>query len=121
MNDDVRVVLTEWFDSDFRRLDKVQRGRVRERLGALRRKGWMASASSRDVAELEDGIWELRVVGSGPAFRCLFFLAPGARGRVVVVTACVAKASIKRRRVMAAEIQRAKARRAQWLTQEGMA
>jgi putative component of toxin-antitoxin plasmid stabilization module len=120
VNDDVRVILTEWFDSDFKRLDEAQQDRVRHRIGALKQKGWRWSAMNRDVAELEDGIWEMRVVGRSPAFRCLFFLLPHAPGRVVVVTACLAKASIKRRRVMAAEIQRAKARRAQWLTQEGM-
>ncbi|HEX8317608.1 type II toxin-antitoxin system RelE/ParE family toxin [Longimicrobium sp.] len=120
MNDDVRVVLTEWFDADLRRLDEAQRGRIRERIRTLERKGWRASASNRDIAELENDIWEIRVVGSGPAFRCLFFVVPGVPGRAAVLTACVSKASIKRQRVMAAEIKRAEARRAQWLTREGI-
>lgn len=118
MNDEVRVVITDWFLDDLGRLPLVDRRRVRGRLGELQRKGWSASAMNRDVAELEDGIWELRVVGRGSAFRCLCFLDSRARDRVVVLTACVAKASIKKRHVMAAEIQRAKVRRGLYLEQE---
>jgi putative component of toxin-antitoxin plasmid stabilization module len=73
---------------------------------------------NRDVVELEDGIWELRVVGRGSAFRCLCFLDARARDRVVVLTACVAKASIKKRHVMTTEVQRAKVRRGLYLEQE---
>lgn len=83
-------------------------------------KGWAASVQSRDVAELEGGIWELRVVGRGPAYRILFFVVPDGSGRAVVLTACTAKASIKKAHVMRAEIQRAKVRRAQWLTGESI-
>ena len=119
MNDDVRVVITDWFLDDLGRLPLMERRRVRGRIGTLERKGWRAAVMHRDVAALEDGIWELRVVGHGSAFRCLFFLDPREPDRLVVLTACVAKASIKKRHVMAAEIQRAKVRRGVYLEHEG--
>ncbi|HEY0021413.1 MAG TPA: type II toxin-antitoxin system RelE/ParE family toxin [Longimicrobium sp.] len=118
MNDDVQVVPTEWFVRDVRRLSANLRARVDRRIRELGKKGWVASARSRDVAELDDGIWELRVLGQGTAFRVLFFLDPRYPGRRVVLMACVAKASMKKAHVMTSEIERAKARRAQWLPQE---
>ena len=118
MNDDVQLVPTEWFIRDVYRLPANLRARVDRRISGLRKKGWSASARDRDIAELEDGIWELRVVGHGPAFRVLLFLDRRYPGRVVVLTACVAKASIKKAHVMRSEIERAKTRRAQWLGQE---
>lgn len=118
MNDDVRVVITDWFLDDLGRLPLMERRRVRGRIGTLQRKGWKASIMHRDVTALEDGIWELRVVSHGAAFRCLFFLDSRDADRLVVLTACVAKASIKKRHVMAAEIQRAKLRRGLYLEQE---
>ncbi len=118
MNDHVRVVPTTWFTQEFLALPVHQRKRVAKRLQTLWHKGWTASVADRDIVVLDDGIWELRVLGRGAAFRVLFFLDRRERGRVVVLTACVPKSSIKKAHVMAVEIQRAKMRRAQWLQQE---
>jgi putative component of toxin-antitoxin plasmid stabilization module len=66
---------------------------------------------------LTEGIHELRIVGKGPAYRVLFFVVPGNPGRLVVLLGCVRKGSMLKRRVKAAEIERAVARRDVWLTQ----
>ncbi len=118
MNDDVRVVPTPWFTKEFFALSVHLQKRVAKRLQILGQKGWTASVADRDIVGLNDGIWELRVVGRGAAFRILFFLDRRERGRVVVLTACIPKSSIKKAHVMAVEIQRAKMRRVQWLQQE---
>ena len=116
MNDDVQLVPSSWFHQEFLTLPVHLQERVAKRLQTLEQKGWSASTSSRDIVALNDGIWELRVLSRGAAFRVLFFLDPRERSRVVVLTTCASKSSIKH--VMTAEITRAKMRRAQWLQQE---
>ncbi len=118
MNDEVRVVPAEGFLRDVFRLPEDLHKRVDERIHMLKKKGWAASVRTGDVVSLEGGIWELRVVARGPAFRILFFTDTRHCGRLLVLTACLSKAALKKAHVMKTEIDRAKMRRAQWLQQE---
>jgi hypothetical protein len=119
VNDEVQLVPSSWFVQEFFALPVHLQERVAKRLQTFGEKGWSASTSSRDIVALnEEGIWELRVLGRGAAFRVLFFLDPRERRRVVVLTTCASKSSIKKAHVMTAEITRAKMRRAQWLQEE---
>jgi hypothetical protein len=118
VNDEVQLVPSSWFTQEFSALPVHLQERVAKRLQTFEQKGWSASTSSRDIVALKDGIWELRVLGRGAAFRVLFFLDPRERSRVVVLTTCASKSSIKKAHMMSAEITRAKMRRAQWLQQE---
>ena len=70
------------------------------------------------VKHLSDGIYELRVLGRGAAYRALFFVAPGIAARVVVLTTCAAKSLMKKRAAMDAEIRRARDRRAWWMQRQ---
>jgi phage-related protein len=115
MSDLVRAVHTEWFTSELKALPAAQRARVVARVHMLERKGWTISLKDDDIEELEDGIYELKVRGRGPAYRPLFFVAPGNPGRLVVLTNCVAKGILKKGRVRRGQIARAKNRRDEWL------
>ena len=115
MSDVVRITVTDEYREDMRGLDSDQRRRINRRTRVLPRKGWSASVAAGDVAPLWDDIWELRVLGKGPAYRVLFFIHPEQPGRLVVLSACVAKSDIKKPRVLEAQVERAKRRRARWL------
>lgn len=70
------------------------------------------------MKHLRDGIYELRVLGTGAAYRLLFFVMPGRSPRVVVLTTCASKSVMQKRQRMEAEIDRASSRRAEWLEQQ---
>ncbi|HEU0014437.1 MAG TPA: type II toxin-antitoxin system RelE/ParE family toxin [Longimicrobium sp.] len=119
MADEVQAVYTRWVWEEIRELPPDQQARVVRRVSLLERKGWGASVRNRDVVHLQDEIWELRVVGTGPAYRLLFFVSSGAVPRLVVLTGCVGKAALKKDRVMPVEIARAERRRREWLAHGG--
>jgi putative component of toxin-antitoxin plasmid stabilization module len=118
VSDLVRLEFTDDYLAEAASLPARQRDRIAERLAHLPVKGWSASVRDRDVAPLRDGIWEVRVLGRGAAYRLLFFVHPGNPGRLVVLTTCMDKASIKKPRVLNAAIERARTRREKWLSQQ---
>lgn len=115
MSDLVRAEYTKWFRTELKALPPDQSARVVGRIHLLERKGWSISLKDDDVEELEDGIYELKVRGRGPAYRPLFFVVPGNPGRVVILTNCVSKGILKKGRVKKGQITQAKNRRAEWL------
>ncbi len=117
MSDRIEVVTTSWYDAEFETLALEGRARIENRLFTLCRKGWMDAMADRTVAALRDGIYELRVLGRGSAFRVLFFVVPGRSPRLVVLTSAVAKSTMKKRTRSDAELERAKRRRALWFEQ----
>jgi len=119
MSDAVRVESTEWFENELRELPPDQQARVLRRVSLLERKGWTISTKDKDLVPLEDGIWEVRVVGKGPAYRVLCFEVPQEPGRIVVLTNCVKKGLMKKGNVKKGEIERAKVRREVWLRERG--
>lgn len=80
-------------------------------------KGWCAAMGNETIKPLRDGIYELRVLGRGAAFRLLFFVVPGLSPRMVVLTTCASKSDMLKRQRMEAEIDRAIQRRAAWMEQ----
>jgi putative component of toxin-antitoxin plasmid stabilization module len=118
MAHEVEVITTEWYDAEFSSLEAVHRSRINRRIDLLQQTPWNVSLEKRMVAPLREGIYEMRVLGKGAAFRVLFFLAPGRTPRMVVLTACVAKSVMKKRRRFDAELARAETRRALWLERE---
>lgn len=118
MSDVVEVVYSSWYNAELETLMDGHRERVERKIDVFVEKGWRSSVRDRTVAPLQDGIYELRILGRGAAFRVLFFLIPGTSPRVVVLTACVAKAVLKKRQRLDAELERAKHRRTVWLEQE---
>jgi putative component of toxin-antitoxin plasmid stabilization module len=117
MDDSLEVVPTPWFLGEVRALQKRDKVRITRRLAEFVTKGWTKASKDGSVKHLRDGVYELRVLGRGAAFRLLFFLMPGRTPRVVVLTTCAAKSVIKKPKRMDAEIKRANDRRAQWLQQ----
>jgi hypothetical protein len=91
---------------------------VTRKLVSLSEKTWSAAIADRTIAPLMDGIYEVRVLGRGAAYRLLFFVVPGRSPRLVVVTACVSKAVMKKKAGLAAAIARARTRRQVWLQQQ---
>jgi putative component of toxin-antitoxin plasmid stabilization module len=118
VSDLVRLEFTHDYLAEISSLPARQRIRIADRLTHLPVKGWSAAVRDRDVAPLRDGIWEVRVLGKGAAYRILFFVHPGSPGRLMVLTTCMAKASIKKPRVMDAAIERARTRREKWLSEQ---
>jgi putative component of toxin-antitoxin plasmid stabilization module len=115
MSDSLEVVVSPWYMVEFRALPKDNRDQIQRKLIAFAAKGWSAAMADQTVKHLQDGIYELRVLGHGPAFRLLFFVVPGRRPRVIVLTTCAAKSLTQKRRLLDAEIERAKGRRAAWM------
>jgi hypothetical protein len=118
MSDEMKVVVTGWYQADLAVLPKPDRERVTRKLVSLSEKTWSAAMADRTIAPLMDGIYEVRVLGRGAAYRLLFFVVQGRSPRLVVVTACVAKAVMKKRAGLAAAIARARTRRHAWLQQQ---
>jgi hypothetical protein len=118
MSDSFEVVYSSWYNADLERLADHHQERVERKVDTFIKKGWMSSVRDRTVAPLQDGIYEIRVLGRGAAFRVLFFLVPARSPRVVVLTACLAKAMLKKGQRMDAELERARHRRTIWLEQE---
>lgn len=116
MSDFVQIEFTEWFEDELGTLPPDQKVRVLKRIALLERKGWIISAKDEDVVPLDGIIWEIRIVGRGPAYRVLCFQVPGHPGRIVVLTNCVKKGLMKKRKVGNAEIARARMRRERWLS-----
>ena len=118
MSDAIEVVTTPWYDAELAALPPDQQARILNRVGNLSRKNWGEAMADRSVAPLRDGIYEVRVLGRGAAFRLLFFVMPGRSPRLVVLTAVVEKSVMKKRQRLDAELQRAVERRARWLELE---
>jgi putative component of toxin-antitoxin plasmid stabilization module len=118
MSDRLEVVLTSWYKAELLTFPEEDQDRIERKLLDFRRKGWNASVADGSVKHLRDGIHEFRILGTGPAFRVLFFLVPGRSPRVVVLTTCVAKSSVQKRQRLNAEVERAKHRRAEWRDQQ---
>ena len=119
MSDIRNILVTDDAQREIKELPARERARVVSRIELLRRKGWQLSAQAQDIKRLDGEIWEIRVVGKGPAYRLLCFQAPGQPGRIVVVTSCIAKSAIAKRLRMNADVQRAENRRQEWITQYG--
>lgn len=115
MDDTVEVVTSQWYMLELRALPRDNQDQIQRKLIAFEAKGWSAAMADQTVKHLQDGIYELRVLGHGPAFRLLFFVVPGRRPRVIVLTTCAAKSLTQKRRLLDAEIRRAKDRRAAWI------
>lgn len=120
MSDAVEVVLTDWYVGDLATLPDRDRVRVERKLRMLPKKKWSESLADGSVAPLKDGIYEVRVLGRGAAYRVLFFIVPGRVPRLVVMTACIAKSVMNKRASLNAEIARAKTRQARWLQEQEM-
>jgi putative component of toxin-antitoxin plasmid stabilization module len=118
MGDALEVVSTPWFKEEVLALPEMDQDRIDRCIRNLLDKGWNDAVRDRTVKSLRDGIYELRILGHGPAYRLLFFLMPGRTPRLVVLTTCAAKSLMKKRQRMDAEIERAKWRRALWVDQQ---
>jgi phage-related protein len=114
MSDGFELVASAWFRQELAALPQEQQDRIDGKLAAFTSKGWSAAKRDQTVKHLDDGIYELRIVGHGPAYRLLFFVVPGRQPRIVVLTTCAAKSLMKKRQRMESEIERAKSRRAAW-------
>lgn len=120
MGDLLEVVTSSWYMLELGALPKDYRDQIQRKLVAFAAKGWSAAMADQTIKHLQDGIYELRVLGHGAAFRLLFFVVPGRRPRVIVVTTCAAKSLTQKRRRPDAEIERAKGRRAAWMENDKM-
>lgn len=118
MSDEIEVVKTDEFIAEVVVVPPNERARIERRLRTLRKKGWSASIKDRTVAPLRDGIYEVRVLGRGTAYRLLFCLIPGRSPRVVLLTTCVAKSLMTKKALLDAVIARAQARCATWLQKQ---
>jgi putative component of toxin-antitoxin plasmid stabilization module len=118
MSDEFVVVFSSGFRDEVIRLPDGDRAWITRKLADLRKKTWSAAVHDRTVAPLRDGIWEVRIVGRGAAYRLLFFIVPGRSPRVIVLTSCAAKAAMTKKKLLDASITRALDRRAGWLEQE---
>lgn len=118
MSDTVEVVYSSWYNDELAQLSSRSKTRIESKLQHFLEKGWMASIRDRTVTPLRDGIYELRVVGTGPAFRLLFFVMPGRSPRIVVLTTCATKSAMSKRARLDAEVERAAARRSVWLEEQ---
>lgn len=117
MHDEIRIISSTWFKQELLRLPEKQQSRIRHRLGMLEVKGWMASIADGTIDHLRDGIWEVRVLGTGSAYRVFFFPAPRRAMRILVLTSVVAKSAAAKQRLLDLEIERAKRRRDEWIAQ----
>lgn len=117
MRDEIRIISSGWFQKEFLSVPEVQRKRIDRRLAALQGKGWMAAVADGTIEHLEEGIWEVRVLGTGAAYRILFFPAPGQTMRLLVLTSCASKTAVGKRRLLKQAIERAKRRRDLWIEQ----
>jgi hypothetical protein len=115
MSGEIRAEWTHWFREEFADLPPDQKARVVRRVRIFQEKGWNASAADDDAKKLSGNIWELRIHGTGPAYRILFFPDPEDLRRVVVLTNCVRKGIMKKSKVGRSEIERAEKRRLEWL------
>jgi mRNA-degrading endonuclease RelE of RelBE toxin-antitoxin system len=118
MSDTFKVVFSSWFRDEVRRIPDDDRSWIARKLGDLRKKSWSEAVRDRTVAPLRDGIWEVRVLGHGAAYRLLFFIVPGRSPRMVVLTSCAAKSAMVKKKLLDAAIGRALDRRASWIEQE---
>jgi putative component of toxin-antitoxin plasmid stabilization module len=118
MSEHFELVPTSWYMAEVGALAREQRVRIDRTLVAFANKGWAAAMADQTIKHLRDGIHELRVLGTGPAFRVLFFVVPGRAPRVVVLTTCASKSVMQKRQRMNAELERARNRRAAWLEQQ---
>jgi hypothetical protein len=119
MRDQVRAEYTPWFLDELDELPPDQQARVVRRVQMLERKGWTISVRDDDIKSLDGMIWELRVIGKGPAYRVLFAPLPGKNGRIALLTNCVSKGLMKKNGVKLAEIERALGRRGEWIKSSG--
>ncbi|HEX2202992.1 MAG TPA: type II toxin-antitoxin system RelE/ParE family toxin [Longimicrobium sp.] len=117
-SDRVEAVFTGTVLDEMEALPPNEQIRILKRIALFERKGWSLSAQAEDIERLRGEIWELRVLGTGPAYRVLFFSIPGNPGRIVVLTSCVANSRAKKHAVGDAEIERAERRRQEWLRQQ---
>ena len=117
MGDSIKVVASPWYTAEVQALPKLHRDRIDSKVFTFTEKGWSAAMADETIKPLRDGIYELRVLGRGAAFRLLFFVVPGLSPRLVVLTTCALKSDMLKRQRMEAEIERAIERRAAWMEQ----
>lgn len=117
MGDEIRVVSSRWFVEELLSLPVNQRRRIRRRLGALEGKGWVGAITDGTIQHIRDGIWEIRVLGRGAAYRIFFFPAPRRAMRMLVLTTLAAKSVVGKQRLLDLEVERAKRRRDDWIEQ----
>jgi phage-related protein len=118
MGDDLEIVATPWYDAELSALPDPAQARVETQLERLRERTWESAITDQRIKRLQHGIYELRILGHGAAYRVLFFVAPGRSPRMLVLTTCVAKSMMKKRHRLDTEIHRAVDRRAWWLEQQ---
>ncbi len=118
MADEVDITLTTECRAELRELPRPDRQWIGGVIRSFQAKGWQAAVGDQTIGPLEDGFWELRVVGHGAAYRILFFVAPGRSPRLVVLTLCLTKSESQKMRVLKAALGRASRRRLRWMEQE---
>jgi hypothetical protein len=117
MSDSLEFVASSWFTAEVEMLPRLHRDRIDSKVHTFVEKGWSAAMADETIKHLRDGIYELRVLGRGAAFRLLFFVVPGLSPRLVVLTTCALKSNMLKRQRMEAEIDRAIKRRSEWMEQ----
>jgi hypothetical protein len=117
MGDSLEVVASPWYTAEVQALPRPHRDRIDSKVDTFTEKGWSTAMADETIKALRDGIYELRVLGRGAAFRLLFFVVPGLSPRLVVLTTCALKSDMLKRQRMEAEIGRAIVRRAAWMEQ----
>lgn len=118
MSDQIEVIATPWYAAELAALPKQHQVRIVNRVDNLSRKSWSEAIGDRTIAPLRNGIYEVRVLGTGPAYRILFFTVPGRSPRLVVLTACMAKSVMIKRQRLDAALNRASERRAEWIAEQ---
>jgi phage-related protein len=120
MLDSIMMVLTDSVVRELAALPAGQRNRVLARIRHVEQMGWTTAVRGGDLIPLRSRVWELRVLGTGPAFRILFVPTTTDMERRLVLTTCVSKAELKKRAVMDAHVRRALRRFEQWLVEQGV-
>jgi phage-related protein len=117
VRDEIRTISSKWFVDELLSLPVDQRRRVRRRLGLLEEKGWTAAIGDGTIQHIRDGIWEVRVLGRGAAYRIFFFPAPRRAMRILVLTTVAPKSAVAKQRLLDLEVERAKRRRDEWIAE----
>lgn len=116
----LRVEITSEAKGEIRELGGRAAARIGERIRHLELVGWeeaMRLKLVKDLGSIQRGIYEVRVTGTGEAYRLMCFPTRDQDGRLVVITTCVAKSGLLGHRLKA-HVQRAAQRRDQWLRQQ---
>jgi putative component of toxin-antitoxin plasmid stabilization module len=114
----LRIELMPLAAREIRELGAGAAARIETKLRIVRAAGWegaVASGMFRDLGSVEHGIFEIRVTGTGEAYRLLCFATRDRAGRVVLVASCVAKNRLLGRERLKQHVRRAALRRDRWM------